>query len=56
MRQSHLMWQTTAVAVCWQQGQEEGGEEVERVWILWRMICPAHTGDEVSCGVGGVVQ
>ena len=24
--------------------------------VLWRMCCPAHTVNEVSCGVGGVVQ
>ena len=23
---------------------------------VWRMCCPAHIGNEVSCGVGGVVQ
>ena len=26
--------------------------------VVWRMCCPAHTGNKVSCGVGmgGVVQ
>ena len=24
--------------------------------VLWIMCCPAHTVNEVSCGVGGVVQ
>ena len=24
--------------------------------VLWRMCYPAHTVNEVSCGVGGVVQ
>ena len=24
--------------------------------VMWRMCFPDHTGNEVSCGVGGVVQ
>ena len=24
--------------------------------VVWRMHCPAHTGNKVTCGVGGVVQ
>ena len=53
MRQCQLMRWTTTVGICWQQGREEGGEDVE--WV-WRMCCPAHTGNKFSCGVGSVVQ
>ena len=24
--------------------------------VVWKMCCPAHTGNEVSCVVGGVLQ
>ena len=34
----------------YQQGREKGDEGV----VVWRMCCLAHTGNEVSCGVGGV--
>ena len=55
MRQCQLMRQTTAVEICWQQGRGEGGKDVELVWPVRRMCCPAHRRHEVSCPVGGVV-
>ena len=34
-----------------------GGRRGRGVGVaVWRMCCPAHTGNEVNCGVGGVVQ
>ena len=24
--------------------------------VVWKMCCPAHTGNEVSCVVGGVLR
>ena len=53
--QCQLMRWTTTVGICWQQGREEGGEDVEWMWLCGG-CCPAHTGNKVSCGVGGVVQ
>ena len=40
---------------CWNllaAGLRGGGEDVEWVWLCF----PAHTGNKVSCDVGGVVQ
>ena len=34
MRQCQLMRQTTSVGICWQQGREEDGVDVERVRLF----------------------
>ena len=47
MRPCNSMMLTTSVGICWQQGREEGGEDVEWVWLC-------NTGNVVSCDVGGV--
>ena len=52
VRQCQLMRWTMTVGICWQQGRED----VEWVWLCGGCVAPAHTGNKVSCGVGGVVQ
>ena len=38
--QCQLMRQTTSVEICWQQGREDGGEDVEWVWLCGRCVAP----------------
>lgn len=40
MRQCQLMRQTTTVGICWQQDREEGGEDVEWVWLCGGCVAP----------------
>ena len=40
MRPCNLMMLTTSVGICWQQGREEGGENVEWVWLCRGFIAP----------------
>ena len=40
MRQCQLMRWTTTVGICWQQGREEGGEDVEWVWLCGGCVAP----------------
>ena len=34
------MMLTTPVGICWQQGREEGGEDVEWVWLCRGFVAP----------------
>ena len=46
------MRQSTSGGICWQQGREEASEDVE-----WMRLCEGSvTGNQASCGMGGVVQ
>ena len=40
MRQCQLMWQTTTIGIFWQQGREEGDEDVEWVWLSGGCVSP----------------
>ena len=42
MKQCQLMMQTTSVVICWHQGREEGGDDVEFVWLCGGCVadCP----------------
>ena len=41
---------TTTVEVCWQQGREEGGEDVEWVWLYGECVVRGwNRKQEVSC-------
>ena len=40
VRQCQLMMWTTTVGICWQQGREEGGEDVEWVWLCGGCAAP----------------
>ena len=40
MRQCQLMRQTTSVGIYWQQGREEGSDDVELVWLFEGYIVP----------------
>ena len=40
MRPCQLMRQTTAVGSCWQQGREEGDQDVEWVWLCGGCVAP----------------
>ena len=52
VRQCQLTRQTTAVEFTVRRGERKAASGV----IVWRMYCHAHTGNEVSCGLGGFVQ
>ena len=34
------MWQTTTIGIFWQQGREEGDEDVEWVWLSGGCVSP----------------
>ena len=40
MRLCQLMSRTTSVGICWQQSREEGGENVEWVWLCEGCVAP----------------
>ena len=40
MTQCQLMRQTTTVGICYRQSREEGGEDVELVWLFGGCIAP----------------
>ena len=40
VRQCQLMRQTTSIRICWQQGREEGGEDLEWAWLCEQCVAP----------------
>ena len=40
--------EATTVGICWQQGREEGGEDVECVWLCGGCVAPLIR--EIKCG------
>ena len=52
VRQCQLTRQTTNVEFTVRRGERKAASGM----IVWRMYCHAHTGNEVSCGLGGFVQ
>ena len=50
--QYQSMMLTTSVGICWQQGREKAA----RTWSWCYCVEPTYTGNEISSGVGSVVQ